>query len=113
MTDNCKFYNMELNELYCLVEDAGKLSLTLQKVENLDELHTRHLEINLEKGQWRYINQYPRTSNFYWHQIGKPCPEIQYVQIVFDPKDFEQLKRAFSFASSYYANRIKSSFIDE
>jgi len=98
---------MEKKDLCCLHKCANEMWLELAKVEELigkNEIAKKALEINIPNGEWRYLNQDGYLQSKNWSKIGEQSKDGKFVQIVFDPTDFSQLKRAFSIASHFFSD---------
>ena len=100
---------MDTNNLFCLHRCANGMWLEVAKISELFEKNQEAksaLEFNQEKTQWRYITPGGVTQSKSWTDIGKNnSSDDKFIQFVFDPTDFNQLKRAFTTASHYYSSR--------
>ncbi|NTV44407.1 MAG: hypothetical protein HGA67_01780 [Candidatus Yonathbacteria bacterium] len=94
---------MNKNNL-CYLYNAGNNFLAVECLKNFPKKEGGStLEIDMERGLWRYMQPDTYMQSHNWHEIGKGSHDNKSVQMVFDKTDFEQLKRAFSVASHNHA----------
>lgn len=106
---------MELKNLCCLHKCPNGLWLELANVEELirkNETVKKDLEVDLPGGRWRYVYTDNRLQSKDWSKIGEGSRDGKFVQLIFDPADFTQLKNAFSIASHFYSNNDDCGYED-